>query len=210
MSNLFDYTDRIIKLQNRKFLVWFSKLNNITDYDELNVFDKVKSVYENCDSVMRECMRVLIYKVYPKCFKEVKKKADEDIWEEYLDLWLDDELDAYDPTMKYAYTTEVERKQARCAESILAVKDKSKAKAEVKTALRYWSKMCANFADIITIDAQIKAYKDAGVKKVKWIAMDDASVCIECVELNGKIFDIDKVPPRPHIGCRCILKPILK
>lgn len=56
---------------------------------------------------------------------------------------------------------------------------------------------------------QAQAMKDIAkkmnVKKVMWSATFENS-CEYCIKLDGKVFDIDKVPPIPaHPNCKCIL-----
>ncbi len=51
----------------------------------------------------------------------------------------------------------------------------------------------------------IDFWKRRGVKKVKWIASLGDRTCEKCKKLNGKTFDIDKVPKRPHKDCRCAI-----
>jgi len=56
----------------------------------------------------------------------------------------------------------------------------------------------------------ILRYYQMGVQKVEWIACGDDHVCPECDDLDGKIFDIEVVPPCPlHVGCRCTVAPVV-
>lgn len=53
-------------------------------------------------------------------------------------------------------------------------------------------------------------YYQSGVEKVEWITGGDEHTCDECMDLDGQVFDIDKVPDCPlHINCRCTLAPIV-
>jgi len=55
----------------------------------------------------------------------------------------------------------------------------------------------------------IKQYKEAGVKTVEILGVDDANTCPACKKISGKKYRIDKVPELPNpdctceIGCRC-------
>ena len=52
-------------------------------------------------------------------------------------------------------------------------------------------------------------YKKEDVEKVRWVASTGGRTCPECIDLNGKIFEIDKVIPPPiHVMCRCTTIPI--
>lgn len=114
--------------------------------------------------------------------------------------WLNEVLNSYDPVTLYIYLNEVERKRDRAAEGINAAKNKS---TEFKKALSYWHRQTAQYADIITDNARLKSFKDTGVKRVRWNTQEDEKVCGECEPLDGKVFDIDKAPPKKHWHCRC-------
>ncbi len=49
------------------------------------------------------------------------------------------------------------------------------------------------------------------IKSISWVATLDTSTCPICIELekNGP-YDIDAVPEKPHIGCRCSTAPNTK
>lgn len=122
--------------------------------------------------------------------------------EEPDDEWLMEYLEYYDPVTKYVYENEVERKRDRLAEAVNASREKSK---EFVRGLGYWVQMTAHYADDVSDRATIKAFKDAGVKKVKWNTQPDDKVCEECDERDGVVYSIDNIPPKPHWGCRCYL-----
>ncbi|MCG8096311.1 MAG: SAP domain-containing protein [Candidatus Thiodiazotropha endolucinida] len=58
---------------------------------------------------------------------------------------------------------------------------------------------------------QVKYYKQAGVKTVEILTVDDSNTCSECKKLSKKKYRIDKVPELPNpnctckIGCRCTI-----
>ena len=79
--------------------------------------------------------------------------------------------------------------------------------AEVDSALRYWSAMTTQYAIITTDAATKRAYMDSGVSDVMWVSVKDDKRCKVCKSRDGKIYPIEDVPPKPHIGCRCYLIP---
>lgn len=81
---------------------------------------------------------------------------------------------------------------------------------EFRKGLRYWSDMTRQYSDMVSDEATLKAYKDGGAKYVRWITQEDEKVCEVCWERNGKIYPIDRVPAKPHWGCRCYLRPVSK
>ena len=51
---------------------------------------------------------------------------------------------------------------------------------------------------------RLKFYDTVGVRQVRWMVAHDERLCPICLELNGKVFAVDKTPPIPrHPGCRC-------
>jgi hypothetical protein len=58
--------------------------------------------------------------------------------------------------------------------------------------------------------AMLYTLKLMGVEKVQWVTNIDGRECKTCRERNGEIYDIDKIPPKAHRGCRCGYKPVLK
>ena len=48
----------------------------------------------------------------------------------------------------------------------------------------------------------------AAKRKYKWIAEFGENTCEKCASLDGKEFDEDNVPPRPHPNCRCKVEEI--
>ena len=122
--------------------------------------------------------------------------------EEPPDLaWLLALLAAYNAVMKIIYDNDVDRKRQYTAEGI----NSSTAKVtEFWRGLHYWADLTAAYGDIVTDESTLKAYRDAGVKKVRWVTAGDEKVCANCRERNGKIYSINSIPPKPHRRCRCI------
>ena len=193
---MYELTDEIIAYLNKKFIRLFGRLKGLTVIDELNVIGKVNEVYKEAETLTQSCFLELAQKVYKETVNNPKFNFEL--------AWVAGFLDQYNPTTKYVFSHEVERKAARCAESIIASNTKVR---EVETALRYWSNMVTQYADDITVAAVVQAYKDDGVEKVIWLTEMDNRRCKECAKREGKIYDIDKIPPKPHIGCRCWIKP---
>lgn len=45
-------------------------------------------------------------------------------------------------------------------------------------------------------------------KKYIWISEKGKNVCNKCLQLDGKIFSEDEIPPRPHPNCRCEIQEV--
>lgn len=125
--------------------------------------------------------------------------------EEPPDLaWLLALLAAYSAVSKVVYNNEVDRKRGYTAEGI----NSSTAKVtEFRRGLHYWADLTATYSDIVTDESTLKAYRDAGVKRVRWVTAGDEKVCETCRERNGKIYSINAIPPK-HRRCRCVYIPV--
>lgn len=194
---MYEFTDQIIAILNRELIEIFNRLKGRISFDEIHALQAVQAVYAEADDLVRKYLLIIAQWVY-------KKQAETD--GTYINgLWLFEILSAYDPVTKYVYVNEAERKRARLFESLVASMNKPQ---EIDTALRLFSAMARQYALTVTDKALLQAYKDNGVKKVKWVTTPDDRRCTECAKRDGKIYALDAVPPKPHLGCRCILLPL--
>lgn len=198
---MYKHTDKVLRSLNMQFIRLFRTIN-LLNIDELNVVNQVVSVYQKADKLAKKAYLDVAMFAYMFAAKEVnyggKSPIDED--------WVQDMLFEADPVTLYKYMPEWNRKRQRLIESLAATK---KPRQETNKALKFVSRQVAHYADKATANAALQAYKDAGVKRVMWITERDNKVCPECAPLDGKVFDIDKVPNIPqHYHCRCTLKPM--
>ena len=119
-------------------------------------------------------------------------------------------LASYNATTRYVYKNETQRKSARYNEGIIALNNPSGDDTYqlMKDNIRYWVKQCEEISVDMEREVVIKQAQKAGYKKMRWDAVGDEKTCKECRKLNGQIFNIADIPPRPHYGCRCILTTI--
>lgn len=115
-------------------------------------------------------------------------------------------LDGYNPVSGYVFRHEIERKAAKTAESILAAQTTGDRDKAIDKAMKQLSGQIAEYADQVVTETTKDAYENAGVELVKWMIKQDSRVCKACEGLRGRIFERDKVPPKPHFGCRCWLE----
>lgn len=133
----------------------------------------------------------------------------------------------YSATTGFVYANEIARKRTRYYEYLAGVgvgadviKTNESAdgntldaynSAEVlstqKSNARQWNAQRQETAIDLERDVTIQSWREQGHKKVRWVTSGDERVCSSCGELHGKIFDIGKVPARPHRGCRCEIEP---
>ena len=161
-------------------------------YEALNS-DNFKAYLEMAVMKYQETFDAVVVRPYTAQIKPQKKRVP-------TTSWLLDRLMDYEPVAKYVYANEVERKRDRLAEAVNASKAKAR---EFDRGLGFWSQMTAHFSDYVSDESTKKAFQDAGVQEVRWNTQRDGKVCKECEDRDGKVFPVNKIPPKPHWGCRC-------
>ena len=177
-------------------------------WDELHIIRTVVAVYTQSAKRARKRYFGVAWDAYliglMLCEMDVDK-AQQMVEKEITLTWVDDILKRVDPVTQFRFDKETDRKAYRLAETLEVTTERQKA---VDKALKYWSRQLGQYAINFTDYAMIKAFEDAGVKQVMWVTQRDERVCGECDDLDGQIFDVDKIPPKPHWGCRCQLMPV--
>lgn len=188
---MYELTDIVIENIRKELIRDFSKLKSLLSYDELNVMSATKDVYSKIDLYVRQMFLQLMQAVYKKVTKRTCP---------YNYAWLESFLLEYDEVSKYVYVNEFERKRDRLAEALIASPKKNE---ETDAALRYLSFMLTAYAVRVTDQVVLTAYRDMGIDAVRWKAEKDNKTCTICKHRNGHIYDIEQVPPKPHLNCRC-------
>lgn len=200
---MYEFTDKVIRHLNREFIEMFSRLKNKVSrkstarIDEVTVLGEVEETYRNLERVTRPMLLQVANWAYHNYVSQGSLS----------EMWLTGFLDSYSPVTKYVFSQEAERKKSRLFEALIATHGSLK---EIDVALRYWSKMVAEYAVEVTDAATIAALEDLEISEVKWYTAEDEQVCGECGERHEKVYDITKIPPKPHWGCRCEILPYYK
>ena len=176
-------------------------------FDALLVSQVLTALYKQLDTDLRYELYLLIEEQYEEMADSV---GFEELDEGFEDLFLENILFKPDPITHYAYDAELLRKRDRAIEAVNAVSGVQNKQDELDKALRLYSQMVGQYVDTVAYEAAIKAFKDAGVKYVKWVTQKDEKVCVECDSRDGKIYPINRLPARPHWRCRCECKPLNK
>lgn len=194
---MYDYSDKITAFLIKCFIEMFDTLRTEIFFDEKGVFDTVNKLYEKLDDFSQEWLAKIAAKAY-------KDAGGED--NSFINLqWLTENiLGEYDRVTKYVYTNEADRKRSRLAEALIASDNKAE---EIDRALKLWSSMISQYAITAVDTATLTAYKSLGVREVVWKSRLDSRTCSICLSYNENVYPIDKVPKKPHIGCRCYLVP---
>lgn len=198
-NEYYDLADKAIELLNKRATKRFEDAKDEAaqdNFDELNVIQITRRLYGQLEQDNQE--------IYLQLAQERYQEA-EPHGEEPPDLaWLLALLAAYSAVSKVVYNNEIDRKRGYTAEGI----NSSTAKVtEFRRGLHYWADFTGQFADEVTDEATLKAYLDAGVKRVRWVTAGDEKVCETCRERNGKVYSINSIPPK-HRRCRCHYLPV--
>ena len=196
MRNPYSKTDKTIAYLNKQYAKLFCR---VTSFDELNVIEVSHEIYDEAVKVTEREATRLVKSVYENT-SENNKMSGESALAFVLALML-----AYNPVTKYIYKNEIERKRSRFVEGVIA---SDAPREEIELAKRLLIATNKQFADDVTFDAVVKAYADDGVKRVRWVTAADDRRCTECGSRHGKVYEIDKIPQKPHLHCRCYVEKV--
>lgn len=189
----YEYTDKVIAHIDKQLIERYSRLKSLVSFDELNVLQEVNALYQEIDLFVRKAFLKLANRVYSDNVRKTQLRSLDEQWVDAL-------LSAYDPVSKYVFSHEEDRKCARLIESLIASTTKTQ---EVDAALRSMSFMCRIYAVRVTDEAVLQAFKDDEEDLVKWIAEKDEKTCSVCHSRDGKVYELELLPPKPHPNCRC-------
>lgn len=201
MNDPYRTTDRMIARLNRKTVRRFERAKTkmkLAKFDELNVLKTVRGLYEDLDEDARELLLTLAIDVYNETEMHGEDEPDR--------KWLLALLSEPSAVTGYIYKNEVGRKRDYLIESLSTGTNRD---ANIRKAMSYWARMMAQYADNITEAAVIKALRDAGLDEVRWHTRDDEKVCKVCDKRHNRIYPINRIPDRPHWGCRCWWEPVV-
>ncbi|MBQ3265211.1 MAG: minor capsid protein [Ruminococcus sp.] len=199
---MYEFTDKVLAHLNRQYIVIFNRLKSKVSTKKFAKLDEVTVIGKAVDQTYTELMTVtkpMLLQIANWAYHNYCTNGS------LTEMWLTGFLNDYSPVTKYAFSTEIDRKRSRLYEALIATKGSRK---EIDNALRYWAKMIAEYAVEITDAATLEAFNDLGITKVEWFTEEDERVCGECGKRHGRIYPIDAVPPKPHWGCRCYLRPV--
>ena len=199
---MYEYTDKAIAYLNKEYIAIFNKLKSKVSAKSLAKLDEVTVIGKAVDQTYILLMTVtkpMLQKIADHAYR--RYCPDDSL----VEMWLSGFLNDYSPVTKYVFNREVGRKSSRLVEALIATKGSRK---EIDSALRNWSKMIAEYAVEITDAATLEAFRDLGITEVEWFTEEDERVCGECGKRHGKIYHIEDIPPKPHWGCRCYLRPV--
>lgn len=203
--------DKLLDGVKKKLRAEFNRLGSM-GFDELNVVNTRKVTQEMYDRFLADNESVYL-SAAKKAYKDAAKSAKAAGYsgEEETEIdgsWIETFLLGYNLVTGYLYGREADRKRLRLNEQILTAREYDSREMfndSLRRAANLWWTQTTQYGISAVDEATLTAFKDMGVKKVEWIAAEDEKTCSICGSRDGKIYDILKVPPKPHYGCRCQL-----
>lgn len=196
--------ERITTKIQKKF-----RQNRLTLFDEMNILQVKKHVSElyksSYDTTLKEFENVA-NSIYQEIYDEAVALGFEGDIRDLDEAWIEEFFSEYNPTTKYVFSNEIERKKSRLFEALIA--SETEKLLSYKKAERLLTQQINQYSIELEDEIAKTVFKDLGVKKVQWVAEDDHKTCSVCNELDGKIFKLKEAPPKQHYNCRCYLVPV--
>ena len=155
-------------------------------------------------------------KAFLKIAKEATEEAADDIKGKPIltdEKYVDGILGEYNPVTGYLYYPEADRKRSRLVEALITamlINSRADYHKELRKFANLWHTQTLQYGETMVDKTRVNTFKKNGITKIRWITQGDEKVCKECRERNGKIYAIDKIPPKPHYRCRCWYEPIVE
>lgn len=210
---MYRYLDKLLEEEKKKIRTEFNRIS-VTGFDELNVVNTRKVTQEMFDKFLDD-NEALYLRVAKNAYKKAIKSAKEEDFsgeENEIDgAFVSTVLTGYNLVTGYLYSKETDRKRLRLNEQILTAReysDRQMFQESLRRAANLWWTQTVQYGVSMVDEATIKGFKDMGVKEVRWIAADDEKTCPTCGERDNKVYRLNKIPPKPHYGCRCYIVPV--
>ena len=212
MRTMYGYLDKLLAEEKKKIRAEFNHLS-VMGFDELNVINTRKVTQEMYDSFMKANENMYLKAARDAYKKAVSSAKAEGHLGEKTEIdrdWLVGVLMGYNLVTGYLYNKEADRKRLRLNEQILTSREfnnRMMFQDSLRKSANLWWTQTTQYGISAVDEATIKGFKDMGVKKVQWIAADDEKTCPTCGARDNQIYSINKIPPKPHYGCRCYIIP---
>lgn len=200
---------------------------NKQNSDFARISEFVERLYNGIDKFNTIAYEEIAKKTYDKAWEEAEEVVDaaERKKDPITIAWVLAIMATFNPIVKYVYESEV---KAKADYFFKKVNNALQARANLdkeltmygadmvsifREAKRLWSNMTDNTMVFLASNAAVKAYKDAGVKRVRYDTINDDRRTEICTELDGSEIDIDEIKigvnaPPMHYNCRSWLTPI--
>lgn len=215
---MYKHLDSLLAKVKKKLRIEFNRLG-LLGFDELNVVNTKKITKAMFDRLLSQ-NESAYRKAADKAYTQAKKRAkDAGYTEEKREEsgaavggeWLTGVLLAYNFVTGYVYDREAERKRLRLNEQLLTARefdDRQLLNDSTRRTANLWWTQTLQYGIAVVDEATVQAYKDMGVKQVRWKSVIDGRECKVCRERHDKTYKISEVPSKTHYNCRCYLEPV--
>lgn len=209
---MYRYLDTLLEVEKKKIRTEFNRLS-VTGFDELNVVNARKATQEMFDRFLAENESLYLKSAkiaYKNAVKSAKKEGFDGKESEITEDFIVGVLAGVNFVTGYLYNKEAERKRLRLNEQILTAREygnRTMYQDSLRKSANLWWTQTLQYGISAVDEATIKGFKDMGVDKVRWIAADDERTCPVCGARDNKVYKLNKIPPKPHYGCRCYVVP---
>jgi SPP1 gp7 family putative phage head morphogenesis protein len=203
---MYKLLDKLLAEEMKRIRVSFNHLGSM-GFDELNVVNTRKATQTMYNGFLKDNEGI-----YLKVARDAYKRATDGSKKVEIDReWLVGVLAGYNLVTGYLYNREADRKRLRLNEQILTAREygnRQMFQDSLRRSANLWWTQTSQYGISVVDEATIKGFRDMGVKRVQWIAADDEKTCPTCGARDNKIYRINKIPPKPHYGCRCYVVPV--
>ena len=202
---MYELLDKLLASEMKRIRTSFNRLGSM-GFDELNVVNTRKVTQKMYDGFLKDNEAL-----YLKVARDAYKRATDSEKAEIDREWLVGVLAGYNLVTGYLYNREAERKCLRLNEQILTAREygnRELFQSSLRKAANLWWTQTSQYGISVVDEATIRGFKDVGVKRVRWVAADDEKTCPTCGARDNQIYNINKIPPKPHYGCRCYIVPV--
>ena len=201
---MYKLLDKLLASEMKRIRSSFNQIS-VMGFDELNVVNTRKTTQKMYDGFLKDNEDI-----YLKVARDAYKRATDSEKAEIDREWLVGVLAAYNLVTGYLYNKEADRKRMRLNEQILTAREygnREMFQGSLRKSANLWWTQTSQYGITAVDEATIKGFKDIGIRHVRWIAADDEKTCPTCGARDNKIYPINKIPPKPHYGCRCYVVP---
>lgn len=210
MDDAYSYADEVLKVLYRQIEIEFRQARARLPFDELNVLNagqRIQVLYRN----LAKHNKAAFLKVAEKALADAAAVLADIGMAASAELTADGVVSELTGSASqvtgYIYDNEIERKEARLIEALLAARSVTAYREAFRTAMNLWARQTKQYTDDAVYTAMVRQFREAGVRYVRWYTRKDERVCKACRPRHGKRYAIDKIPLR-HYGCRCDIVPI--
>lgn len=210
---MYKYLDKLLSDAKKRLREEFNRYSTL-GFDELNVVNIKKVTRQTFERLMRDNEEMYLRvarNAYAKAVKTSKAEGFSGEESEADAALVSTVLLGYNAVTTYLYDKEADRKRLRLNEQILTAReygDRRLYNDSIRRTANLWWTQTTQYGISIVDAATLKAFKDMGVKRVRWEAEDDDRTCSICNARDGRIYKLSKVPSKPHYGCRCYVTPV--